>query len=367
MAPEPDPMSPDPKPPASKTAKTAGPRAAYLVLGMHRSGTSAATQLLALAGAHLPDHVMPGDEHNAKGYFEPWRIAVFNDQRLRAGGGAWDDPFSYPYAPVPEEADWSARARDLYREEYGKARFPLLKDPRVSLLMPLWRAVLEADGLEIRCVVPIRSPLAVAGSLARRDQFPPVKSVLLWTAYMLAAEAGSRDLPRAFVDYDALLADWRGEVARIETAHGAPLPRLTAAAAGRIDAFLSPELRHNSGDGDLAALGPVGAAAQRVHDWFRAAAKGQAPDREPLEAAAGLIAGMKAEMGAFVSPVTRALDIAKAELGDARRGRELEAQAREQLEAEIRRLHAAGQAAAAARLAAEAATEAAVDALLART
>ena len=63
-------------------------RAAYLVLGMHRSGTSAMTQVLALAGATLPENVMPGDEHNAKGYFEPWRIAVFNDQRLRAAGGA---------------------------------------------------------------------------------------------------------------------------------------------------------------------------------------------------------------------------------------------------------------------------------------
>src|SRR4051812_9007473 len=66
-------------------------RAAYLVLGMHRSGTSAVTRLLALAGAHLPDNVMPGDEHNARGYFEPWKIAIFNDQRLRAAGAAWDD------------------------------------------------------------------------------------------------------------------------------------------------------------------------------------------------------------------------------------------------------------------------------------
>jgi hypothetical protein len=345
----------DPTPTRSPARADAAARAAYLVLGMHRSGTSAATQLLALAGAHLPDNVMPGDEHNAKGYFEPWRIAVFNDHRLRAGGGAWDDAFAYPYAEAPDEADWRVQARDLFREEFGRARFPLLKDPRVSLLMPLWRPVLEAEGLAIRCVIPIRPPLAVAGSLARRDQFPPVKSVLLWTAYMLAAEAGSRDLPRAFVDYDALLADWRGEAARIEAAHGAALPRLTERAATRIDAFLSPDLRHNSGDGDLAALGPVGAAAREVHDWFRAAARGPAPDRGPLDAAGALIAEMKAKMGAFVSPVTRALDIAKADLADARRGREIEARARERLEAEVRRLQAEHRAA-----------EAAVDDLLAR-
>jgi len=352
-------MSPanQPAPAPRKLARTTdSSRAAYLVLGMHRSGTSAATQLLALAGAHLPDNVMPGDEHNAKGYFEPWRIAVFNDGRLRAGGGAWDDAFAYPYVEAADEADWRDRAGALFREEYGQARHPLLKDPRVSLLMPLWRPVLEAAGHDIRCVIPVRPPLAVAGSLARRNQFPQVKSVLLWTAYMLAAEAGSRDLPRAFVDYDALLADWRTEVARIEAAHGAALPRLTERAATRIDAFLSPDLRHNSGDGDLSALGAVGAAARDVHAWFKAAAQGQAPDRKPLDSASALISRMKAEMGVFVSPVTRALDIAKSELADARRGREVEARAKAALEDEVRRL-----------LAERRAAEAMVEEILART
>ncbi|HEX5377852.1 MAG TPA: hypothetical protein VFW47_04730 [Phenylobacterium sp.] len=310
-------------------------RPAYLVLGMHRSGPSAATQLLALAGANLPDNVMPGDEHNAKGYFEPWRIAVFNDQRLRAGGGAWDDAFTFPYQPTEDEAVWRARALALFREEYGAALNPLLKDPRVSVLMPIWRSVLEAEGLTARCVIPVRHPLAVAGSLARRDQFPIVKSVLLWTTYMLAAEADSRDLARAFVDYDALLADWRTEVARIEAAHGAPLPRLTARAASRIDAFLTPELRHNSADGDLSGLGEVGAVAQEVYDWFKAAARGETPARAPLERATAMLVRMKAEIGVYVSPVTRALDIARAELAEERAKRQSLETERAQVEAVI--------------------------------
>ena len=325
---------------ADPATSGAASRAAYVVLGMHRSGTSAATQLLAFAGAQLPDNVMPGDEHNEKGYFEPWRIAIFNDQRLRAGGGAWDDPFVHPYAEAPDEADWRARAQDLFREEYGEARYPLLKDPRVSVLMPLWRPLLEAEGLAVRCVIPVRHPLAVAGSLARRDEFPPVKSVLLWITYMLGAETGSRGLPRAFVDYDGLLSDWRSEVARLEDALGAPLPRMNAYAAARIDGFLSKDLRHNAGEGDLTALGPVGVAARDMLAWFRAAAQGAAPDRAPLDAATALLAEMKLQMGPFVSPVTRALDIARAKLDDARREREHRAQAEDHLAAEVLRLQA---------------------------
>lgn len=291
-------------------------RTAYLVLGMHRSGTSATAQLLALAGAELPDNVMPGDQHNAKGYFEPWKISVFNDQRLRAAGSAWDDPFNLPYAPLaPDaEADWTARAVELFKAEFGESIHPLLKDPRVSVLLPMWRRVLDAAGVGARVVIPVRHPLAVAGSLARRDAFPVEKSVLVWVLYMLAAEAGSRDLPRAFVSYDGLLADWRPEVARMERALGGPLPRLTEHAAREIDGFLSKDLRHNDGMGELSQVPMVGPMAQAVLDWFTAAATGEAPDRTPLEQAAAQIAQMKSQMGVLVSPVTSTLDSTRAEL-----------------------------------------------------
>jgi hypothetical protein len=326
------------KTPAKTAAKTAVERTAYLVLGMHRSGTSAVTQLLALAGAHLPENVMPGDEHNARGYFEPWKVAIFNDERLHAAGAAWDDVFAFPYRPLGRKAErgWLNRAEALFEEEFGSARHPLLKDPRVTVQLPFWRTVLDDLEIAARCVIPVRDPLAVAGSLERRDGFAPEKSVLLWTAYMLAAEAYTRDLPRAFVDYDALLADWRGEVARIEAAHGARLPRLTAKAGQAIDAFLSPELRHNEAGGDLGALGWAGELTASVQDWFQAAARGEAPDRAPLERAAQELARRRDDVGPLVSPVTRDLDRARIELFAARQRLAAERAQAEALAAELR-------------------------------
>jgi hypothetical protein len=301
-------------------------RTAYLVLGMHRSGTSATGQLLALAGAHLPKNVMPPDEHNAQGYFEPWRIAVFNDELLRACGSAWDDVFAFPAPPAPAEdaAAWRARAEVLFREEYGAARHPLLKDPRVTVLLPFWREVMGTFGVAARCVIPVRHPLAVAGSLARRDGFSPQKSVLLWSAYMLAAEAYSRDLPRVCVDYERLLADWRGEVARIERAHGAPLPRLGPKAARAIDAALTAELRHNGAHGELAELGWTGELAAQVYAWFRAAAADAAPAPEALEAARAALAERQRDIGPLVSPTAHDLDATRHELHSLRQTLEWE-------------------------------------------
>ena len=306
----------------SRPAKTrSGPaRTAYLVLGMHRSGTSAITQVLALAGAELPRNVMGGDEHNAKGYFEPWKIALFNDERLRAAGAAWDDVFAFPFRELASRAerDWTTRAEALFAEEYGDATFPLLKDPRVTVLLPLWRTILDGLDVSARCVIPVRHPLAVAGSLARRNGFSPEKSVLLWSAYMLAAEAYSRDLPRAFVSYDGLLEDWRAEVTRIEAGHGAPLPRLTDEAAARISSFLSPELRHNAADDGLAALGWAGEIAAQVHAWFERASTDQGSDPKGLDAPAARLTERGRDIAALVSPVTRDLDIARSELTDLR-------------------------------------------------
>jgi hypothetical protein len=193
-----------------------------------------------------------------------------------------------------------------------------MKDPRVSVLLPFWRTVLSELEIDARCVIPVRHPLAVAGSLSKRNGFPTEKSVLLWTSYMLAAEAYTRDLPRAFVSYDGLLADWRAEVARIEAAHGAPLPGVTSKAAKVIDKFLTPELRHNPGEGDLAATPQVGAIAQAVYGWFAAAAADQAPGPAALDAAAADIAEMKARFGVFVSPAARDLDATRSELLDLR-------------------------------------------------
>ena len=322
---------------ANPTPPAESGRAAYLVLGMHRSGTSALTQVLALAGCNLPHNVMGGDEHNAKGYFEPWKIALLNDGRLRAGDTAWDDIFAFPFRPLAPkpERQWLNKALALFEEEYGEATYPLLKDPRVTVLAPFWRQVLADLEIPARAVIPVRHPLAVAGSLSRRNGFPPQKSVLVWTAYMLAAEAYTRDLPRAFVSYDGLLGDWRKAVTGIETAHGAPLPNLTPNAGAAIGAFLTTELRHNAAQGDLSALGWAGALAAQVLVWFEAAAAGGPPPPAALDRAAAELARRAQDIGVLVSPATRDLDLARAELLDLRQHLAFEQKRTRALEAEV--------------------------------
>ena len=66
-------------------------RTAYVVLGMHRSGTSSVAGTLALLGAAAPRTLMGPAQDNPKGFWESQVVTAFNDRLLAAAGSAWDD------------------------------------------------------------------------------------------------------------------------------------------------------------------------------------------------------------------------------------------------------------------------------------
>jgi len=231
-------------------------RRAILVLGMHRSGTSALTRIIGHLGATLPLNPMPETADNPGGYWESRSIARFNNRLLESAGTRWNDD-----APLP--AAWFADpARAADREEggalvdaaFGAAQLLAFKDPRLCRLLPFWKEVLADRGIEPCAVIALRDPAEVARSLQARLDDPafrpaavaaPERGLLLWLRYVLDAEARSRDMPRAVIDYPSLIADWREAVRGLVEL--VPLPTITFEAATAIDGFLSPGLRRQRG------------------------------------------------------------------------------------------------------------------------
>ena len=62
-----------------------GQKIALLVLGMHRSGTSALTRALGLMGAALPKTLIAADQNNPAGYWEPRSINGIDNKLLETG------------------------------------------------------------------------------------------------------------------------------------------------------------------------------------------------------------------------------------------------------------------------------------------
>jgi len=154
-----------------------------LVLGMHRSGTSALAGALEAMGLEVGPNadLMPADVGNPEGYFELLSVVRANDDLLAHFEGRWDSPPDF--APVWFEdpvgiefvGEWRRRLGELFESE----RY-LLKDPRISILLPLWRRVTNDQSC---AVVIVREPLEVAASLTKRNGLPTLSGLALWAAY----------------------------------------------------------------------------------------------------------------------------------------------------------------------------------------
>ena len=232
-------------------------RVAILVLGMHRSGTSALTWLLGRMGAALPRDAMPASGDNSKGYWESTGLVAADDRLLRAAGSSWFDPRPLDLSRVPPAllAERVEGIRRAIADGWGSAPLIAVKDPRQCRFVPVLVDLLATMGIEPRAVLMLRGAADVAGSIHRRDATTRAYSELLWLRHMLDAERDSRALRRTIVSYDRLLADWRATAASIAPLLGRD--GWTADSEADIDAFLDPALRHHAG-GRSGATGPLG-------------------------------------------------------------------------------------------------------------
>ena len=62
---------------------------AIVVLGMHRSGTSAMAGVLQRLGVDLGSRLTPGDADNPKGYWEHTELVDIHDRLLRSLSSRW--------------------------------------------------------------------------------------------------------------------------------------------------------------------------------------------------------------------------------------------------------------------------------------
>jgi len=213
---------------------------------MHRSGTSAITKGLELLGVELGNNLMPAAKgNNERGFFEDLDIHNFN-QRLISEvlDNDWDrlEPLQLDRLG----AEHRSAAQSLLKEKLPERSPFAFKDPRVSLLQPLWESVFDSLAIDHRYLICVRNPLSVAGSLLKRDRLHPLKAQLLWCHYMLAALRHTQDKSRVFVDFDLLFEEPVNELERIATAFELPLPdRQEADVRAYATDFLAPALRHN--------------------------------------------------------------------------------------------------------------------------
>jgi hypothetical protein len=222
-----------------------------LVIGMHRSGTSALTGAIAALGLTLPP---PWDlvtgKHDNPSHFESASLITTNDTLLESLGGTWWAPpdLSPGWESGPGGKEFETEARNAIDRVFSGPGPNVWKDPRNCLLLPFWRRVLPGPKV---AVFVWRSPMDVAKSLQQRGGTSLPHGLALWERYNRAALAGIEGLPSYVTSSEALLEDPHSICQDIATWLDECGIRAPAPGIWDVDAaaqVVSPQLVHHRSD-----------------------------------------------------------------------------------------------------------------------
>lgn len=217
-----------------------------VVLGMHRSGTSAITRALVAVGAALGDNLLPAGRDNPKGFWEDKDFLALNNRLLSMLGAAYDSLSLLPqgFEQRTDVMSLKLEAALMLRDKLSGNDVFALKDPRSCRLLPFWQEVFEHLELRVDYVIAARNPLSVAHSLTTRNQFPQRKSLWLWLQHYVQAVCETHGRQRIFIEYDQLLANPEHELQRLSQCLQLRPQDDGAAVRDYKENFLSRELRH---------------------------------------------------------------------------------------------------------------------------
>ena len=223
-------------------------RRVLLILGMHRSGTSAVTRVLNLLGADLGERLVAPAADNPAGFWEHADAVKINDDLLQALGRTWYDMRDMPANWLESDAAKAASRsiEKLIGRDFANSRLCAVKDPRMCLTAPLWISEFGKQGFVVDCLFVVRNPNEVIESLHVRNGWPRTPLFLMWVQYLLEAEAATRECDRTLITFDQLLANWRSSMGRVAEHFCMEWPNPIDTVVGEVDAFLDRKLRHHA-------------------------------------------------------------------------------------------------------------------------
>ena len=145
-----------------------------VVLGMHRSGTSAATRVISLLGVPLcqPADLLCTHHGNDPGHWESAPLVAENERLLGSLTSSWWCPprNTDEVAGLASDATRVRASRTIFSGSFPTPQW-VWKDPRTCLLLPFWRQALpmkagEPAATSVQGFIDRVTALSVAGKAA---------------------------------------------------------------------------------------------------------------------------------------------------------------------------------------------------------
>ncbi len=298
---------------------TTDARTIVLVAGSGRSGTSLFTGILQRLGYKVPEPEVPADASNPRGFAESQWVVDFHTRLLDgahvqtadARPAAWAD-----MARVGLDEAVRGELRTWLAAQFALSDDLIVKDPRLSWFLPLWRSCAAEAGARPVFVTMLRHPAAVIDSKTRwyGGKLREAGRCAGWVNQTLFTERATRDSPRAFVPYEELLDDWTHTVARAGRELDLRLVRDAPAAAIRdVHGFIDRSLSRSSPEWGVRPI-PEPLRAQADEVWELVS---QLTDETPDGAA--IAERLDAVRAAYVGFYAEAEAVAQSSIAAARR------------------------------------------------
>jgi glycosyltransferase involved in cell wall biosynthesis len=221
-----------------------------VLLGMHRSSTSAIIRALELLGVGLDSNLHPAGFDNPEDFWEDRSVLEINEELLTLQGSAYD-PLVLAQQMLWPNSDLSRlklKASQLIKERLAEIKGIWgFSDPRTCRLLSFWLGVFSEAECRVSFIIALGNPANVAASIGSSNEIPAVKSYWLWLQHMLPALVQSRGFERIVVDCDLFLDAPYAQLVRISKEIDLPLPsEETAEVRKFVSEFLESGLRHQS-------------------------------------------------------------------------------------------------------------------------
>jgi hypothetical protein len=214
-------MAVHPEPPPPLPHNGSARQRIVFVAGSGRSGTSIFTGVLQHLGLHVPQPEVLPDETNPRGFGEPQWAVDFHNQLLRRTGVQISDGRPSAWQRADELATYGNDVREQLlgwlAGQLEQADELVVKDPRLSWFLELWRSAARRLDAEPAFATLLRPPPEVVGSKQRYYDAHVGEATRLaaWVNMTLHTEHATRGSDRVFVRYGDLLDDWENTIRRV--------------------------------------------------------------------------------------------------------------------------------------------------------
>jgi len=185
---------------------------AVIVVGMHRSGSSATMGMLRILGVDIGDDLgSSGDSNNPKGYLENQEFYQFERKILRQTGARWD--YAVPEEQILRTFKFYEKEFKILLRKFNRSEYWGYKAIRGGLF-PEYLSKIP----NLYLIICWRSPEAVVKSLKRRNGFTTEKSLWLYSTYyfrIFRYLSNHQEIPVHIVNYDSLVDNPKKELKKI--------------------------------------------------------------------------------------------------------------------------------------------------------